>query len=40
MREKGMEKKVMIMQEIGEVDERVKGMRDGGDDYIKKKYDF
>ena len=40
LRRKGRETPVMIVSALGEVDERVRGLRAGGDDYLVKPYAF
>jgi two-component system OmpR family response regulator len=40
MREKGLKTPVLILSALGDVDERVKGLRAGGDDYLAKPYSF
>jgi two-component system OmpR family response regulator len=40
LREKGMETPVLILSALGQVDDRVKGLRAGGDDYLPKPYSF
>ena len=40
MREQGIKTPVLILSALGEVDERVKGLRAGGDDYLGKPYAF
>jgi two-component system OmpR family response regulator len=40
LREKGIETPVLILSALGQVDDRVKGLRAGGDDYLPKPYSF
>lgn len=40
LREEGFHTPVLILSALGEVDERVEGLRAGGDDYLVKPYDF
>ncbi len=40
LRAKGMETPVLILSALGQVDDRVKGLRAGGDDYLAKPYAF
>ena len=40
LRAKGMETPVLILSALGQVDDRVKGLRTGGDDYLAKPYAF
>jgi two-component system OmpR family response regulator len=40
LREKGVEAPVLILSALGQVDDRVKGLRAGGDDYLPKPYSF
>jgi two-component system OmpR family response regulator len=40
LREKGSEVPVLILSALGQVDDRVKGLRAGGDDYLPKPYSF
>lgn len=40
LRRKGQDTPVMIVSALGEVDERVRGLRAGGDDYLVKPYAF
>ncbi|MBN9046166.1 MAG: response regulator transcription factor [Rhizobiales bacterium] len=40
LRAKGMETPVLILSALGEVDDRVTGLRAGGDDYLTKPYAF
>jgi len=40
VREAGIKTPVLILSALGEVDERVKGLRSGGDDYLGKPYSF
>jgi two-component system OmpR family response regulator len=40
LREKGIEVPVLILSALGQVDDRVKGLRAGGDDYLPKPYSF
>ncbi|MFT3989754.1 winged helix-turn-helix domain-containing protein [Aestuariivirga sp.] len=40
VREAGLKTPVLILSALGEVDERVKGLRSGGDDYLGKPYSF
>jgi two-component system OmpR family response regulator len=40
VREAGIKTPVLILSALGEVDERVKGLRAGGDDYLGKPYSF
>ena len=40
LREKGMETPALILSALGQVDDRVKGLRAGGDDYLPKPYSF
>jgi two-component system OmpR family response regulator len=40
LRGKGMRTPVLILSALGEVDDRVKGLRAGGDDYLPKPYSF
>ena len=37
---KGIETPVLILSALGQVDDRVKGLRAGGDDYLPKPYSF
>jgi two-component system, OmpR family, response regulator len=39
-REKGIKTPVLILSALSDVDERVKGLRAGGDDYLSKPYAF
>ena len=40
LRKAGVETPVLILSALGEVDDRVKGLRAGGDDYLPKPYSF
>ena len=40
MREEGNKTPVLFLSALGEVDDRVKGLRAGGDDYLAKPYAF
>jgi two-component system, OmpR family, response regulator len=40
LREQGIKTPVLILSALGDVDERVKGLRAGGDDYLGKPYAF
>ncbi len=40
LRARGMETPVLILSALGEVDDRVTGLRAGGDDYLTKPYAF
>src|SRR5215471_1333895 len=40
LRSKGIETPALILSALGEVDDRVKGLRAGGDDYLPKPYSF
>src|SRR3954447_16111739 len=40
LRAKGIETPVLILSALGQVDDRVKGLRAGGDDYLPKPYAF
>lgn len=40
LRKAGKETPVLIVSALGEVDERVRGLRGGGDDYLPKPYAF
>ena len=40
LREKGYETPALILSALGQVDDRVKGLRAGGDDYLAKPYSF
>jgi two-component system, OmpR family, response regulator len=40
VREKGIKTPVLILSALSDVDERVKGLRAGGDDYLSKPYAF
>jgi two-component system OmpR family response regulator len=40
LRGKGVETPVLILSALGQVDDRVKGLRTGGDDYLAKPYAF
>jgi two-component system OmpR family response regulator len=40
LRTKGVETPVLILSALGQVDDRVKGLRAGGDDYLPKPYSF
>jgi len=40
LRTEGVETPVLILSALGEVDDRVKGLRAGGDDYLAKPYAF
>ncbi len=40
LRAKGVEAPVLILSALGQVDDRVKGLRAGGDDYLPKPYSF
>src|SRR5262245_27800287 len=40
LRSKGVETPVLILSALGQVDDRVKGLRAGGDDYLPKPYSF
>src|SRR4029450_13025852 len=40
LRGEGVETPVLILSALGEVDDRVRGLRAGGDDYLPKPYSF
>jgi two-component system, OmpR family, response regulator len=40
LRDKGVETPALILSALGQVDDRVKGLRAGGDDYLPKPYSF
>ena len=40
LRAQSVETPVLILSALGQVDDRVKGLRAGGDDYLSKPYDF
>jgi two-component system OmpR family response regulator len=40
LRGKSVETPVLILSALGQVDDRVKGLRTGGDDYLAKPYAF
>ena len=40
LRSKGVDTPVLILSALGQVDDRVKGLRAGGDDYLPKPYSF
>jgi two-component system OmpR family response regulator len=40
LREEGVSTPVLILSALGEVDDKVKGLRSGGDDYLAKPYAF
>jgi two-component system OmpR family response regulator len=40
LRGKGIETPALILSALGQVDDRVKGLRAGGDDYLSKPYSF
>jgi two-component system OmpR family response regulator len=40
LREKGIRTPVLILSALGQVDDRIKGLRAGGDDYLPKPYAF
>lgn len=40
LREQGLETPALILSALGQVDDRVKGLRAGGDDYLAKPYAF
>jgi two-component system OmpR family response regulator len=40
LREKAIDVPVLILSALGQVDDRVKGLRAGGDDYLPKPYSF
>ena len=40
LREKDVATPVLILSALGQVDDRVKGLRAGGDDYLPKPYAF
>src|SRR5262245_54624262 len=40
LREEGIHIPVLILSALGDVDEKVKGLRAGGDDYLAKPYSF
>ncbi|MFC0218562.1 two-component system OmpR family response regulator [Pseudochelatococcus lubricantis] len=40
LREQGIETPVLILSALGQVDDRVKGLRAGGDDYLAKPFAF
>jgi two-component system OmpR family response regulator len=40
LRDKSIETPVLILSALGQVDDRVKGLRAGGDDYLPKPYSF
>ena len=39
LREKGVETPALILSALGQVDDRIKGLRAGGDDYLTKPFD-
>jgi two-component system, OmpR family, response regulator len=40
LRQAGVDTPVLILSALGEVDDRIKGLRAGGDDYLAKPYSF
>jgi two-component system OmpR family response regulator len=40
LRSKGIETPALILSALGQVDDRVRGLRAGGDDYLPKPYSF
>src|SRR6478736_486605 len=40
LRDKGIHTPALILSALGQVDDRVKGLRAGGDDYLPKPYSF
>src|SRR6202142_2368379 len=40
LRDRGIETPALIISALGQVDDRVKGLRAGGDDYLPKPYSF
>jgi len=40
LRSKSVDTPVLILSALGQVDDRVKGLRTGGDDYLAKPYAF
>src|SRR5262249_2744811 len=40
LRTEGVETPVLILSALGQVDDRIKGLRAGGDDYLPKPYSF
>jgi two-component system OmpR family response regulator len=40
LRDKGIDTPALILSALGQVDDRVKGLRAGGDDYLPKPYSF
>ncbi len=40
LRERGIETPALILSALGQVDDRVRGLRAGGDDYLPKPYSF
>jgi CheY-like chemotaxis protein len=40
LRSKGIETPALILSALGQIDDRVKGLRAGGDDYLPKPYSF
>jgi two-component system, OmpR family, response regulator len=40
LRDKGVETPTLILSALGQVDDRVRGLRAGGDDYLPKPYSF
>jgi len=40
LREQGVQSPILILSALGQVDDRVKGLRAGGDDYLPKPYAF
>src|SRR3954447_166279 len=40
LREKGNQTPALILSALGQVDDRIKGLRAGGDDYLPKPYSF
>src|SRR5512140_356087 len=40
LRERGIDTPALILSALGQVDDRVKGLRAGGDDYLPKPYSF
>src|ERR1700741_2624690 len=40
LRRKGVQTPALILSALGQVDDRVKGLRAGGDDYVPKPYSF
>ena len=40
LRGRGIETPALILSALGQIDDRVKGLRAGGDDYLAKPYSF